>query len=578
MNKLHTRLLALLLALSVLTGLTACAAGSQVQETEPAKIEVAVKPQEPVKCTELGTPLADVRVRRALALAIDVGTILEALVYENGRKAASFTMPGEWLNEEVEGYPYDPDQAKELLAEAGWPSDYVLDVVYYYDDQLTVDLLNVIGSYWEAVGVKAEFRKLEGDLAAQLWTVPEDPKEGDSAVKWDLAYGAVAALAESEFYDRFGSGASNNSHTPQIEGLDELIEKAESAMDEAVQKDCYGQIQKLLYENVSFLPLYHQNCFIYTSDSLTIPDSDFGNDQFAYEKDFLNWVTDREDKTLYTDGGPREYFDAPVVNPGLYLYQELIFDRLICADGDLNPGSGHIAESYAVSEGGKTVEFTLREGLTWHDGENLTGEDVKFTFELYMKAPGANSLLTGVLEALEGAQAYMDGETEDCAGIVLEENRVIFRFERVAADAMKVFSQWPVLPKHCLENVRPEKLQQNKFWKSPIGSGPYKVAEVEFGDHCTLERWDGYWKTGEGNIEKVYMTASGEVDGDLAVHAAMGRIDYAFGKSTDDALVIGDMEGMNVTKVSIPYTRCFFINQYPHESYYLEPEATEPTE
>ena len=577
MNKLHTRLLALLLALSVLTGLTACAAGSQVQETEPARIEVVVKPQEPVKCTELGTPLADVRVRKALALAIDMDTVIEALVHENAQKASSFTLPGEWLNEEVEGYPYDPDQAKELLAEAGWPSEYVLDVVYYYDDQLTVDVLNVIGSYWEAVGVKAEFRKLEGDLTSQLWKVPGDP-EGDSAVKWDLAYGAVAALAESEFYDRFKSDASNNSHTPEIEGLDELIEKAESTMDEAVQKEAYGQIQKLLYDNVSFLPLYHQNCFIYTSDYLDTADADYGNDQFAYEKDILNWTVDREDKTLYTDGGPKEYFETPVVNPGLYLYQELIFDRLISADGELNPAEGQIAESHTVSEDGKTVEFTLREELTWHDGKPLTAEDVKFTFELYMKVPGANSLLTGVLEALEGAQDYLDGETEECSGIAVEENKVTFRFETVAADAMKVFSQWPILPKHKLENVRPEKLQQNKFWKSPIGSGPYKVAEVKPGQYCTLERWDGYWKTGEGNIEKVYMTASGEVDGDLAVHAAMGRIDYAFGKSTDDALVIGDMEGMNVTKVSIPYTRCFFINQYPHESYYLEPEATEPTE
>lgn len=201
MNKPQTRLLALLLMLSMLAGMSACAARNEALETEPAPIEIVVKPKEPEKCTELGTPLADARVRRALALAIDMDTIIEALLYDKAQKAAGLTLP----DDGPETSKYDPERAKELLAEAGWPSDYVLDVVYFYDDQLTVDILNVIGSYWDAVGVKAEFRKLEGDVAAQLWTAPEDPEEGDSAVEWDLAYGAVAALAESEFYDRFAS-------------------------------------------------------------------------------------------------------------------------------------------------------------------------------------------------------------------------------------------------------------------------------------------------------------------------------------------------------------------------------------
>ena len=78
-------------------------------------------------------------------------------------------------------------------------------MVYYYDDQQTVDLMTIIGQYWQEVGVKAQFRKLEGDLAAQLWVPPADMEKGPSAVKWDLAYAAVAALAESEFYNRFAS-------------------------------------------------------------------------------------------------------------------------------------------------------------------------------------------------------------------------------------------------------------------------------------------------------------------------------------------------------------------------------------
>jgi len=563
MNKTVTRLLSLLLLIVMI--LTAgCAAADTAPQTQYQGPIQVPDPVTQAKCTELGTPLADVRVRRALALAIDTDTIIEALFPGKAEKAVSFTAP----EGDVAVYAYDPEQAKELLAEAGWPSDYVLDVVYYHDDQQTEDILTVIGSYWEAVGVRAEFRKIGGDLTAQLW---KTPVEGDSAVEWDLAYGAVAALTESEFYGRFGSDATNNSHTPRIEGLDEALQQA------AFTKD-YAQVQQLLAENVSFLPLFHQNGFIYTSDHLDTGAAAYGNDQFAYEKDILNWTTDREDRTLYTDGGPVSFFSDPTVNPGQYLYQELLFERLIEADASLNPGQGQIAERYTLSDDGKTLEFVIREDLMWHDEEPLTTEDVKFTFELYMQVPGTNAVLTDVLNELEGAEAFLDGDAEECTGIVIEENQVIFRFEKTAADPLQVFSQWPILPKHKLEDVRPEKLQQNKFWRSPIGSGPYKVKEVELGQYCILERWEDYRKTGEGNIDFVRMTASAETDGDLAVLAARGLLDYAWGKATDDAVYVAQLEGMEVTEVEIPYTRCFYVNQYPHESYIALQNAQEETE
>lgn len=569
------KLLVWLIVLSMV--LAGCGAGKEAAtETEAPE---AVQPRPNLAdCTELGTPLADIRVRQALIHAIDMDTVIEALFHGNGRKAVSFTEPGPWLNPEVQTYEYDPEKAKELLAEAGWPSEYVLDVVYYYDDPLTLDVLNVIGSYWDAVGVKSSFRKLEGDLASQLWLAPENPEDDDARVSWDLAYGAVAALSESEFYGRFASTASNNSHTPPVEGLDELISRAEKAPDEASQKKLYGEIQKILAENVLAIPLYHQDCFIYTGDAVDTAAYVSGNDQFAYEKDILNWTTQREDLTLYTNGGPTEFFCDPTVNPGQYLYQELIFERLLKADSGLIPTDGLLAESHTLSDDGLTLEFTLREELFWQDGEPLTAEDVKFTFELYMKCPGANSVLTGVLDALEGAADWKDGTAEECTGITLEENKITFRFAEPRADVLKVFSQWPVLPKHCLEDVKPERLQRDDFWEAPVGSGPFRVGETVFGEYCVLERWEEYRTAGEGNIQKIYMAASGETDENLVLWAQLDRLDYAWGKSTDEAAAIAATEGMKVQKVQIPYTRCFFVNKYPHESYHLQLEAAEPTE
>jgi ABC-type dipeptide transport system, periplasmic component len=513
-----------------------------------------------------GTPLADVRARQALAYAIDMDTIVNSLFEGKAEVAKSYTAPGDWLNADIPEYKYDPEKAKELLKEANWPKDYTLDVVYYYDDQQTVDLMTIIGQYWQEVGVKAKFRKLEGDLASQLWVPPTDKEKGPSVVKWDLAYAAVAALCESEFYNRFASTASNNSTVPKQEGLDELITESNATMNAEEQKKAFFKIQNLIAEKELAMPLYHQVCFIYTSDKLDTAGVKFGNDQFSYEKNILDWKINREDKTMYTNGGPEEFFWSPMVNPGYMLSTELVFDKLINADSTLTPTDGMLAESYKVSEDNKTIEFVLRDGLKWHDDQPLTGDDVKFTLELMLKTPGTNAVASEVVKAIKGSSDFLDGKTDNLEGVTVEGNKVTVNFDSVSANALAVFSQWPILPKHCLEKANPETLQQDQFWQKPIGSGPYKVDEVVLNNYATLKRWDGYYKKGSGNIDKIYLFASGENDANLVKNAGAGKIDYAWSKSTEDAKAIEAMDSMKVTSANIRYTRCFYINQFPHEA------------
>lgn len=568
-KKLTSMLLAAAVAASALVGCssggsggtTAAPAGSSAAtETTTATAESSGG-----DAKTAGTPLADVRVRQALAYAIDMEAIVNSIFEGKAQVAKSFTAPGDWLNPGIPVYEYNPEKAKELLKEANWPSNYTLDVVYYYGDQQTVDLMTIIGQYWSEVGVKAQFRKLDGDLASQLWVPPTDMVNGPSAVKWDLAYGAIAALAESEFYNRFGSTASNNSSVPKQEGLDELIADSNSTMDTEEQKAAFFKIQQFLAEKELAMPLYHQVCFIYTSKNLDTAGSQFGNDQFSYEKNILDWKIDRSDKTMYTNGGPEEFFWYPMVNPGNMINTELLFDKLINADSSLNPTDGMLAETYTISEDNKAIEFVLRDGLKWHDGEALTVDDVKFTLELMLKTPGTNAVASEVVKAIKGSEDFIGGKTDNLEGVVIEGNKVTVNFEKVSANALAVFSQWPILPKHCLENASPETLQQDQFWQKPIGSGPFMVDEVVLNNYATLKRFDGYYKTGTGNIEKIYMSASGENDTNLVKNASAGQIDYAWSKSTDDAKAIEALPNMTVNVANIRYTRCFYINQFPHE-------------
>lgn len=561
--------MSMLLAGALAAGtLFGCASGGKsTGKTEQASDASKSAEKADSKSTEAsGTPLADVRVRQALAYAIDMDTIVNSLFEGKAEVAKSYTAPGDWLNADIPEYKYDPEKAKELLKEANWPKDYTLDVVYYYDDQQTVDLMTIIGQYWQEVGVKAKFRKLEGDLASQLWVPPTDKEKGPSVVKWDLAYAAVAALCESEFYNRFASTASNNSTVPKQEGLDELITESNATMNAEEQKKAFFKIQNLIAEKELAMPLYHQVCFIYTSDKLDTAGVKYGNDQFSYEKNILDWKINRDDKTMYTNGGPEEFFWSPMVNPGYMLSTELVFDKLINADSTLTPTDGMLAESYKVSEDNKTIEFVLRDGLKWHDDQPLTGDDVKFTLELMLKTPGTNAVASEVVKAIKGSSDFLDGKTDNLEGVTVEGNKVTVNFDSVSANALAVFSQWPILPKHCLEKANPETLQQDQFWQKPIGSGPYKVDEVVLNNYATLKRWDGYYKKGSGNIDKIYLFASGENDANLVKNAGAGKIDYAWSKSTEDAKAIEAMDSMKVTSANIRYTRCFYINQFPHEA------------
>lgn len=512
----------------------------------------------------MGTPLADLRIRQALRYAIDMETIVDTVFEGKAQRAVSMTAPGSWLADGLNEYAYNPEMATKLLKEAQWPSEYVLDVVYYYGDQQTVDLMSIIQQYWAQVGVKAQFRKLEGDLTAQLWVPPADRVNGPSAIKWDLAYAAVAALAEHEFYNRFDSTASNNSSLPKKPALDALIAKTNLTADVEQQKVAFKAVQKEINENMYNMPLYHQLSFIYTSDKINLNGGSFGNDQFSYEKNLLNWTTTRPDGMLYTNGGPTEFYQMPAVNPGQFLYQEVLFDRLVNADENLTPTDGLLAKNYSVSADGMQMVFELRSGVKWHDGKPFTAEDVRFSIEYLLQIPGLNAVAVTTYSSIKGAKDFLDKKTDHISGIAIKDNTVTITFEKLDPNALLTFSQWPILPSHLLAGSNPITAQQNAFWQNPVGTGPFKVSDTVLGNYGILERNTNYFLKGNGNVKKIYMYSSVENDANLLKNAEGGKIDYAWSKNVQDAQGMANVTGMTVTPVNIRYTRMFYMNQYPH--------------
>lgn len=508
-------------------------------------------------------PLSDLRVRQAIAYAIDMDTIVETL-FEGMAVVADSRIPnGPWKKPGLEKYSYNPDKARALLKAANWDSSRVLDLVFYYGDQQTIDLMTTIQAYLADVGIKITFRKLEGDVGGQLNTPPADPVDGPSVVDYDLAYGATAALALQEYYNGYAAGIS--ARTPSTPELEALIKGINSTSDVDKQKKAFFAIEQYDSDTVNFIPLYYQQLFIFESTRVNRNGSQYGNAQYNYDWGILDWTVPADEKgehVLITNGGPIEFFITPWQNPGIWMTNKVLFDRLFTCDGALTPTDGLMAKDYKLSSDGMTLTVTLKDGLTWHDGSPLTARDVKFSVELACNFPILHPVFANSFKSLKGAEAYKEDKADHIEGVSINGNTITFSFESLDPNILLTLSQFAILPEKYLGDVDPLKLQQSSYWQLPIGSGPFIVDEVEMNDYLVMVPFKDY-HGGVAKIDQIVCYPSFDSDPNVVKNAASGRLDYAFGKNTVEVKAIRDLSNMRVTPVDIPYTRLIWINQFP---------------
>ena len=332
-----------------------------------------------------GNPLSDVRVREAIAHAIDKDTIIATIFDGNAVRADGLLPLGPFHSPNLDPYAYNPDKARELLKEANWDPNRTLEMVYYYNDQVTANLMTALQAELADVGIKMNYHLLTGDVSATLDAIPADPK-GKSRVTWDLADGARAAMVMQEYFNDYATGKASSDAYPGSPEMDALLAASNNTIDPDAQKKALMAIDEKINKDVITIPFYYQQLQVVESNRLSRNGEPYGNEQFNYNWGIQNWTIKPDDSgklVMYTNAGPQDnYFPVPWIDLGFWASNKMVFDHLLFAKGDLSGiAGGDLASKWEESPDGKTVSFTLRDGATWQDGTPLTVDDVTWSIE-----------------------------------------------------------------------------------------------------------------------------------------------------------------------------------------------------
>ena len=126
------------------------------------------------------------------------------------------------------------------------------------------------------------------------------------------------------------------------------------------------------------------------------------------------------------------------------------------------------------------------------------------------------------------------------------------------------FTQFAILPEAHLGDEDPLQLQQSSFWQKPIGSGPFRIEEVQMNDFVRYVPFENY-HGGVAKIDEIIATPSLDGDGNLLKNAGAGQMDYGFTKNVADVAALEAMDHMRVIAADIPYTRMIWFNKFPRK-------------
>ena len=202
--------------------------------------------------------------------------------------------------------------------------------------------------------------------------------------------------------------------------------------------------------------------------------------------------------TLALGDAPQSLFYYGAIDNNLGLVSQQLFDGLVefnLANYKLEPA---LAESWTVTNNGRTYTFKLRSGVKWSDGQAFNADDVVFTYQNFIMNPEAR--------AGDAGNFKLDGQPVTIKKV--NDLTVQFDLPR-AAPAFLLQQRYFIMPQHKL--ARFTGADVNKAWPTNVneaevvGTGPFKLSRYTAGQKVTLVKNPNYWKVDAAGTKLPYL-------------------------------------------------------------------------
>ena len=223
-------------------------------------------------------------------------------------------------------------------------------------------------------------------------------------------------------------------------------------------------------------------------------------------------ASDAKDDSEPLDGGRfvRLFVDPPTLDPHLttdatsaQIIVE-VYGGLVTIDSELNVVAD-LAESWEISPDGRVYTFRIRPDATFHNGKQVTAEDVRWSLERatdpLTEAPNVDQYLGDIV----GVDAKLEGDALEISGVRVINEQTI----EITIDESKSFflakMTYPTAFVLDKENIQ---ASPKNWFREPNGTGPFKMTEYKVGETLVLSRHDGY-HLGAAKLAEVEMILSG---------------------------------------------------------------------
>lgn len=171
--------------------------------------------------------------------------------------------------------------------------------------------------------------------------------------------------------------------------------------------------------------------------------------------------------------------------------QSYIMEGLLTRNPDTREWEPALAKEWTIAKDGKSFEFTLRDGVKWHDGKPLTIQDVKFSFDAIMDPK--DKYKTAHLKPY-----YENIKTAEITG----PNKIKFTVGTPYFNNFTVVAGLTVVPMHLYKN--PSKEQEKILNKTLVGTGPYTLKEFDRSKRIVLAANPTWWGRAASNMKGMH--------------------------------------------------------------------------